>query len=183
MRIISGKAGRTAIKVPAQVTRPTTDFLRQAIFSILGETVIGTEVLDLFAGSGAIGLEALSRGAGSCTFVEQQRQACKIIEENLAKSRLEGGRVVSSEVLGFLKRDKGRYDLIFADPPYWKHYGDTDHIKELLEPAAPRLKPGGWLIAEAFSKYEPAVVDGLQLEERREYGSSSILLYAPASNS
>ena len=66
MRIISGKAGRTAIKVPAVVTRPTTDFLRQAIFSILGDAVNDTKVLDLFAGSGAIGLEALSRGATSC---------------------------------------------------------------------------------------------------------------------
>ena len=183
MRIISGKAGRTAIKVPPSVTRPTTDFLRQAIFSILGESVVGTTVLDLYAGSGAIGLEALSRGADRCTFVEAQRQACKVIEGNLAKSRLEGGQVVGSEVMSFLKRDRGQYDLIFADPPYWKHYGDDDHLKELLEPVAPRLKPDGWLIAEAFSKYEAPEADGLILKDRRAYGTSSILLYASASNS
>ena len=182
MRIISGKAGRTAIKVPALVTRPTTDFLRQAIFSILGEVVEEASVLDLFAGSGAIGLEALSRGAASCCFVEQQRQACSVIEQNLSKTKLGGGRVVCSEALKFLKRDQSTYDLIFADPPYWKHYGDTDHIRDLLEPTAPRLKPGGWLIAEASSNYEAPTVSGLTLEDRREYGSSSILLYAPDSN-
>jgi len=180
MRIISGKAGRTAIKVPAQVTRPTTDFLRQAIFSILGETVVDARILDLFAGSGAIGLEALSRGAAQCTFVEQHRQACTVIEQNLAKTRLEGGRVTNSEALAFLRRDNSQYDLIFADPPYWKHYGDADHIKDLLAPVAPRLKPDGWLIAEAASHYVAPEVDSLKLKDRREYGSSSILLYAPA---
>ena len=183
MRIISGKAGRTAIKVPAVVTRPTTDFLRQAIFSILGDAVNDTKVLDLFAGSGAIGLEALSRGATSCCFVEQQRQACSVIEQNLKKSRLEGGRVVCSEAIKFLKRDQGSYDLIFADPPYWKHYGDDDHIADLLEPVAPRLAEGGWLIAEASSNYEAPTPSGLKLEDRREYGSSSILLYARTENS
>lgn len=181
MRIISGKAGRTAIKVPAKVTRPTTDFLRQAIFSILGEAVHDKVVLDLYAGSGAIGLEALSRGAATCTFVEQQRQACSVIRQNLTKSRLEGGLVACSEALTFLKRDRAHYDLIFADPPYWKHDGDPDHIKELLEPATARLKRVGWLIAEASSNYQAPDVDGLILKDRREYGSSSILLYAPNS--
>ncbi|MDX1679524.1 MAG: 16S rRNA (guanine(966)-N(2))-methyltransferase RsmD [Akkermansiaceae bacterium] len=182
MRIISGSAGRTAIKVPATVTRPTTDFLRQAIFSILGEAVIDASVLDLYAGSGAIGLEALSRGASQCTFVESQRQACKIIEGNLVKSRLEGGRVTCSQALPFLRRDAAQYDLIFADPPYWKHYGDDDHILDLLEPVAPRLKPEGWLIAEAASRYKAPTPESLKLVDRREYGSSSILLYALASN-
>ena len=180
MRIISGKAGRTAIKVPATVTRPTTDFLRQAIFSILGEAVIDTKVLDLFAGSGAIGLEALSRGAASCCFVEQQRQACSVIEQNLKKSRLEGGRVVCSEALKFLKRDQASYDLIFADPPYWKHYGDDDHIADFLEPVVPRLADDGWLITEASSHYVAPEAEGLELKDRREYGSSSILLYGHA---
>jgi len=118
MRIIAGKAGRIAIKVPVAVTRPTTDFVRQAIFSILGERVDNARVLDLFAGSGAIGLEALSRGAASCVFVDEHRQASNVISENLAKSRLEGGRVVKAEVATHLKRDAAIYDLIFADPPY-----------------------------------------------------------------
>lgn len=179
MRIISGTAGRTAIKVPPLVTRPTTDFLRQAIFSILGEQVINATVLDLYAGSGAIGLEALSRGASRCLFVEQQRQACRVIESNLAKSKLTGGSVICAEVKRHLQREAGHFDLIFADPPYCKHYGDTDHLRQILELIAPRLQAEGWLVAEAASKYEAPGVSGLNLKDRREYGSSSILLYAP----
>ena len=87
MRIIAGKAGRTAIRVPAAVARPTTDFVRQAVFSILGERVDGARTLDLFAGSGALGLEALSRGAASCVFVDEHHQAIRTIGENLAKAR------------------------------------------------------------------------------------------------
>ena len=89
MRIIAGTAGRIAIKVPSAVARPTTDFVRQAIFSILGEKVENARVLDLFAGSGALGLEALSRGANTCTFVDEHRQAVNVINENLPKARLD----------------------------------------------------------------------------------------------
>ncbi|NJR43711.1 MAG: methyltransferase [Akkermansiaceae bacterium] len=86
MRIIAGKAGRIAIKVPAAVARPTTDFVRQALFSIINERVENARILDLFAGSGALGLEALSRGAKACTFVDEHRQATSVITENLTKS-------------------------------------------------------------------------------------------------
>ena len=108
MRIIAGTAGRLAIKVPKAVARPTTDFVRQAIFSILGPKVESATVLDLFAGSGAIGLEALSRGATSCVFVDEHRQAETVIRENLEKSRLQGGRVVRADVHAWLARDPGR---------------------------------------------------------------------------
>lgn len=180
MRIIAGKAGRLAIKVPGAVARPTTDYVRQAIFSILGEKVLDARVLDLFAGSGAIGLEALSRGSAACTFVEEHRQAIKVIGENLAKSKLEGGRVVKSEVMAFLKGDKGIYDLIFADPPYVKQYGDHDHVKQLLEKGEvqSRLAPDGWFILEVSSSYRTPEAPGWRLVDRREYGSSAILLYA-----
>jgi 16S rRNA (guanine(966)-N(2))-methyltransferase RsmD len=122
MRIIAGSAGRMAIKVPHDVARPTTDFVRQAMFSILGERIIDARMADLFAGSGALGLEALSRGACSCVFVDESHQATKVIRQNLETTRLSGGRVIQSEVLSFLKKDQQRYDLIFADPPYrvWK---------------------------------------------------------------
>lgn len=181
MRIIAGKAGRLAIKVPSAVARPTTDFVRQAMFSILGEKVEDARVLDLFAGSGAIGLEALSRGAAACTFVDEHRMAVKIIGENLEKSRLTGGQVVRTEALAFLKRDLGRYDLIFADPPYCKHPGDKDHILSLLESGllAPRLTDGGWFIAEISASQKSPEADGWTLEDRREYGGCAILLYAP----
>jgi len=180
MRIIAGKAGRIAIKVPATVARPTTDFVRQAIFSILSERVENARVLDLFAGSGAIGLEALSRGAASCVFIDEHRQACNVIAENLAKSRLDGGRVVKAEVAIHLKRDAATYDLIFADPPYWKHYGDKDHIGVLLKSGllAPRLAPEGWVVAEVSSIQTSPVAEGFNLIDRREYGGSAILLYS-----
>ena len=180
MRIIAGKAGRIAIKVPPAVARPTTDFVRQAIFSILGERVENARVLDLFAGSGALGLEALSRGAAACTFVDEHRQAVKVITENLAKARLDGGHAVKSEVAAFLKRDPATYDLIFADPPYWKYHGDKDHVTDLLKSRLlpPRLASGGWLVAEVSSHQKSPEAEDFTLVERREYGSSAILLYS-----
>jgi 16S rRNA (guanine966-N2)-methyltransferase len=182
VRIIAGKAGRLAIKVPKAVTRPTTDFVRQAIFSILGERVEGAVTLDLFAGSGAIGLEALSRGAASCVFIDEHRQAEIVIRENLAKAQLEGGRIVKADAHLWLVRDTGCYDLIFADPPYAKYPGDRDHLKELMLEShlRERLADGGILIAECAASTHTPVAAGWQLVDRREYGSSAILLYAAA---
>jgi len=181
MRIIAGKAGRLAIKVPSAVARPTTDFVRQAIFSILGERVNCARVLDLFAGSGALGLEALSRGATSCLFVDEHRQAAQVIAENLAKSRLQGGRVLRAEVGAFIRRDTATYDLIFADPPYVKHPGDADPINALLvgDLLRARLAADGWFIAEVGAHQPNPLADGWSLVDRREYGGSAILLYAP----
>lgn len=180
MRIIAGTAGRIAIKVPSAVARPTTDFVRQAVFSILGEKVVDARVLDLFAGSGALGLEALSRGARSCTFVDEHRQAVSVIGENLAKANLAGGHAVRAEVVSFLKRDAGTYDLIFADPPYWKYHGDKDHVTDLLKSglAQPRLADGGWLVVEISSHQKSPEAPDFPLVARREYGSSAILIYS-----
>lgn len=180
MRIIAGKAGRLAIKVPKAVARPTTDFVRQAMFSILGPRVMDAGVLDLFAGSGAIGLEALSRGAASCVFVDEHRQAETVLRENLEKARLEGGRIVRADVHAWVARDGGRYDLIFADPPYAKRPGDRDHLAELMaKPAlAERLAEGGLLVVECASSAPGPEAAGWRRVDRREYGGSAILLYA-----
>lgn len=182
MRIIAGTAGRLAIKVPKAVARPTTDFVRQAVFSILGPRVEDASVLDLFAGSGAIGLEALSRGAATCVFVDEHRQAESVIRENLEKSKLQGGRVVRADVHAWVARDTGSYDLIFADPPYAKDPGDRDHVKELMAKPAlrERLAAGGYFIAECPASSRSPAADGWSLEDRREYGGSAILLYAAA---
>jgi 16S rRNA (guanine966-N2)-methyltransferase len=179
MRIIAGKAGRIAIKVPPAVARPTTDFVRQAVFSILGESVENARALDLYAGSGAIGLEALSRGAASCVFVDEHRQACAVITENLAKAKLDDGRALKADVLSFLKRDAANYDLIFADPPYWKHHGDKDHVGALLKSGllVPRLAPGGRFIVEISANQASPASEELKLTDRREYGGSAILFY------
>ena len=182
MRIIAGKAGRVAIKVPAAVARPSTDFVRQALFSILGEMVHDALVLDLFAGSGALGLEALSRGAASCTFVDEHRQACAVIRENLDKARLDGGRIVRSDVPAFLQRDSGKYHLIFADPPYRKSGGDKDHIGGILERdlIAPRLVSGGLFLAEMPAQQSSPDGGSLEIIDRREYGSSAVAIYQAA---
>lgn len=180
VRIIAGKAGRIAIRVPKGVSRPTTDFVRQALFSVLGSRVEGAKVLDLFAGSGAVGLEALSRGAGSCVFVDEHRASEKVIRENLAKSRLEGGRVVRADVHGWIARDVGRYDLLFADPPYHRSVLDRDHLGELFAKGglASRLADDGLLVVEQSTEEVAREGEGLRLLDRREYGGSAILLYA-----
>ncbi len=182
MRIIAGTAGRRAIRVPSHVTRPTTDFVRQAVFSILGETVCGARVLDLFAGSGALGLEALSRGAESCVFVDNHRQAADTISRNLESTGLKGGRVLREDAGAFLSRDRCQYDLVFADPPYRKHTGDPDPLAGLLAGSAlaARLAPGGWFVAETASSHPSPAAPGWDLRDRREYGGSAVLLYARA---
>lgn len=181
MRIIAGTAGRMAIKVPHDVARPTTDFVRQAMFSILGERVVDARVADLFAGSGALGLEALSRGAQSCVFVDQHPQALKAIRDNLAHAKLHGGRVVSSDVLAFLKKDTQRYDLVFADPPYAKHPLDPEFIGKILASGhlLPRLAEDGLFYAEVAKLTDSPTHPDWQLIDRRHYGSSAILLYQP----
>jgi len=182
VRIIAGKAGRMSIQVPASVTRPTTDFVRQALFSILSEQIEDARVLDLFAGSGALGLEALSRGAASCVFVEQHRQAANVISNNLEKTKLTGGRVAMITVDAFLKRDAGTYDIILADPPYWKHHGDADEIAKLLTAGliGSRLADSGWFVAETSSAYRPVETTEMRLTDRRTYGSSALLFFQKA---
>ncbi|HBE23372.1 MAG TPA: 16S rRNA (guanine(966)-N(2))-methyltransferase RsmD [Verrucomicrobiales bacterium] len=181
MRIIAGSAGRMAIKVPHAVARPTTDFVRQAMFSILGERIIGARVADLFAGSGALGLEALSRGASSCTFVDESHQSVKVIRQNCITTRLQGHRIIHAEVLSFLKKDTQRYDLIFADPPYAKHPLDTENIGKILnsELLLPRLADDGIFYAEVAKSTNSPEHSQWNLIDRRHYGSSAILLYQP----
>ncbi len=179
MRIIAGSAGRKTIKVPGAVARPTTDFVRQAMFSILGESVIDAPVADLFSGSGALGLEALSRGASSCVFVDDSHQATKIIRDNLVTTGLTGGRIVLSDVLTFLKRDIGSYGLIFADPPYAKSPLDTEWIGKILNSGflEPRLSDNGIFYSEISRTTATPDAPAWKLIDRRNYGSSSILLY------
>src|SRR6185436_4651777 len=119
MRVIAGSAGGLPLMVPKKGVRPTMDRVKAAIFSSLGEVVIGATVLDLFAGSGALGIEALSRGAASAIFVDEDRQSVAAIEKNLAKTKLKG-QLRKENVFDFLKRSGGlkTFGIIFADPPY-----------------------------------------------------------------
>ncbi len=138
MRVIAGSAGGIPLKVPQGDTRPTTDRVREALFSALGDVVEGARVLDLFAGSGALGIEALSRGAASALFVEGNRAAADILRGNLTKTRLGGGSVRQMDVfraLDDLVRDGQVFDLVFSDPPYTRLPDGRDFAKELLESA------------------------------------------------
>ena len=120
MRVISGKARGVLLKTPdGMATRPTSDRVKEAMFSILQFDLPGAKVLDLFGGTGQLGIEALSRGAKSCVFVDEREDACRLIQENLKRTKLfEQGRVVRGDYQQFLKRSGENFDIILLDPPY-----------------------------------------------------------------
>ncbi len=120
MRVITGKARGVALKTPEGLnTRPTADRVKEALFSILQFDLPGAVVLDLFGGTGQLGIEALSRGAKEAVFVDHDAKACALIQENLRRTRLESqGKVVRSDYLTFLKTTRQRFDIILLDPPY-----------------------------------------------------------------
>ncbi len=177
MRVIAGIAGGLPLAPPPRTTRPTMDKVRAAIFSSLGDAVLDTRVLDLFAGSGALGIEALSRGAASATFVDSDQAACAIIRQNLTRTRLTG-TIQTAEAARFLARAAalGPFDLIFADPPYKKTPTDRDFAAELLaDPTLPTLlAPGGTFILETASNQPLTVAPPWQSIRAKTYGESAI---------
>jgi 16S rRNA (guanine966-N2)-methyltransferase len=180
MRVIAGTAKGTRLKVPPRLTRPSTDRLREALFSILAARLDGSVVLDLFAGSGALGIEALSRGAARARFVDSSWKAASVIRENLLKARLPAeGAVSQGDVFDLLGTLRGPFDLIFADPPY-AGTAERDLASRLLEePHLPGLlSDGGLLILEVEAGREPPQSPLWELGNRRAYGGSAILFYA-----
>jgi 16S rRNA (guanine966-N2)-methyltransferase len=171
VRIISGSRKGHTIQAPVgRGTRPTSDRVRESIFNILGPVDDAT-VLDLYAGSGAMGLEALSRGAASAVFVERDPDAIRAIERNLDKLRLRG-TVLRQDAIAVLAGEKRKYDLVFVDPPY-EMYAD-------LEPQLARYLPSvvaedGVVVVETDARVEP----DLPLEQRasRKYGSVRVTVY------
>jgi len=118
MRVITGTAkGRKLKELTSADIRPTTDMVKEAIFSIVQFDIEGRRVLDMFAGTGQLGIEALSRGAASCVFIDQSRDAVKLIRENIIHCKLDGGEVVQADAMSYLARADS-FDLIFIDPPY-----------------------------------------------------------------
>ena len=180
MRIIAGIAGRRNFRVPRGVVRPTTDRTREAMFSMLASYIPGAKVLDLFSGSGALGLESLSRGATSCVFVDESRDATNTIRMNLKSLRLNGGKVVQGDVIKIIgKVSLSKYDVIFADPPYWKTSGDRDFVKEMFEcdNFAELLMEDGILIIEADERAEINCGDKWEQIDRRKYGGCAIYFF------
>lgn len=166
--------------MPSSVARPSTDRLREALFSILGGRVISARVLDLFAGSGALGLECLSRGAVSCDFIDESRESFAVVRKNLKSLQLECGKVMHQDVFRFLNGVAAKsYDLVFADPPYFKNAGDTDFVAELLNheklPAA--MADDALLVLEDPPSNQRGDINGWQLLDQRRYGGCGILFY------
>lgn len=173
MRIIAGERRGARITAPkGDTTRPTSDRVREAAYNLIG-SVDAAAVLDLFAGSGAMGLEALSRGARRCVFVESDRAACRVINDNLEKLRFAGALVRQKDAFQALREERGRtYDLIIVDPPYgtW-----SDLEPRLAEALPPLLAPDGLLVVETSSRVEPELP--LELVTSRRYGSARITLF------
>ena len=152
MRVIAGSAGGVRLAVPKRGVRPTMDRVKAAIFSSLGDAIIGARVLDLFAGSGALGIEALSRGAASAIFVEDDRQSAEAIEKNLAKTKLKG-RVRHQDVFDFLRHtiERGRDFKSFLRIRLMKKpTRDESHTEKLLnnESLPQLLEPNGIFVLE-----------------------------------
>ncbi len=178
MRIIAGSAKGILLKKPASLTRPTMDRVRAAIFSILGDRLPYTTVLDLFAGTGAMGIEALSRGAAEATFVDHNTCSIEIIKKNLLTTRLYG-EVQKIDVFSYLQRIGGafHFDLIFADPPYADHGGNNLAASLLSSPfLLAAMAPEALLILECHKNQSLVPSSFLRIIVDRIYGSTRILM-------
>jgi 16S rRNA (guanine(966)-N(2))-methyltransferase RsmD len=177
MRVVGGTlGGRRLIAPRGQATRPTSDRVREALFSILGDRVQGARVLDLFAGSGALGIEALSRGAAEATFVDSAAPAIAALRANLEALGLTA-EVLRRDALVFLKataRTPRQYDLVFLDPPY----ADAERLGARLGDTLPvLLAPGGCVVSES-DRRAPLNLPPLEAHDERRYGDTLIRLHA-----
>lgn len=160
---------------PGQTTRPMTDRMREALFSSIAVLVPESVVLDLYAGTGSMGLEALSRGAATVTFVEQDRSALKALRTNIEAVGL-GGNVVAGDVDGFLRRAFGSFDLVFVDPPYAV---TLPSLVETLTKVSPLLAQNGLVVVHRRrGEQPPELIDDLALIEQRRYGGAELWRYA-----
>jgi 16S rRNA (guanine966-N2)-methyltransferase len=180
-RIIGGFAGSLLLSVPASGTRPTSDRVREAIFSALQarDVVAGARVLDLFAGSGALGLEAASRGAASVVLVDSGARAVDACRKNAAhilKSAPKGtavsADVSSSPAFAYVNHARQFWDLVFIDPPYDL---ENSEVESTLGALVPRLAPYAIVVLERASRMpEPTLPDGLVLDRRKHYGDTTL---------
>ena len=174
VRLISGHyGGRFIATPPGDSTHPMSERARSAIFNMLGSKIIDAEVLDAFAGSGAVGLEALSRGASHATFIEKHRVASKIISENIDLLGVGGSsKVIATSVNNWLETaDSPKFDIIFADPPY--HNEQLSTVKKLLG----LLKVGGSMILSNSGRGGILEETGIVVVDNRSYSNAYITLY------
>ncbi len=182
-RVIAGTARGVRLAAPGPGTRPLTDRVKQTLFGILEPEVADALVLDLFAGSGAGGIEALSRGAASAVFVDKDAGAARVIAENLRRARLEGaGRVVRRDAVAWLADAAratpglaaGQFDIVLVDPPY----ADTAVLERVLEQVGPVVREGGAVVAKHFWRDAPPGRIGLLASVReRRFGETALTFY------
>ena len=180
MRVITGKARGIQLKTPeGMTTRPTTDRVKEAMFSIIHFDIPGASVLDLFGGTGQLGIEALSRGATSAVFVDAGEPACRLIRENLKRSKLEGhGRVVRSDYLDYLRRCREQFDIILLDPPYAEVFLENA-LKCITE--IDILRAGGIIVTERpLEKDLPWEFPGYDRSKDYKYGKTLLTIYRKA---
>ncbi len=177
MRVIAGTARGVPLRAPGERdTRPVTDRVKETLFGILGDRIPGARVLDLYAGSGALGIEALSRGAEHATFVERGRQALDAIRHNLARTGLDGrASIRARDVMRFLSdaAAEPRFDLVFLDPPYSERA-----ILAPLERVVPLLSPQADVVVKHFWRTEVPVPPGLARWRERRFGETALTFLA-----
>ncbi len=177
MRVITGKARGVQLKTPdGMLTRPTTDRVKEALFSIIQFEVPSARVLDLFGGTGQLGIEALSRGAKSAVFVDAREDACRLIRENLKRTRLEQeGRVVRSDYLDYLKRCREQFDIILLDPPYAEVFLENS-LKQITE--IDILQSNGIIVTERPIEKELLwEFEGYTRSKDYKYGKTLLTIY------
>lgn len=177
MRVITGKARGVLLKTPeGMATRPTADRVKEALFSIIQFDLPGAVVLDLFAGTGQLGIEALSRGAKRGVFIDKSEDACKIVRENLRRTKFEqDATVIRADHLEYLRRCKESFDIIFLDPPYAEVFLE-DSLKMITE--IDILRYGGIIVAERpLGKEIPCDLPGVIRSKDYKYGKTVLTIY------
>lgn len=177
MRVITGKARGVQLKTPdGMTTRPTTDRVKEALFSIIQFDIPTARVLDLFGGTGQLGIEALSRGAASAVFVDAGEPACRLIRENLKRTKLESdAKVIRADYLDYLKRCREKFDIIFLDPPYAEVFLENA-LKSITE--IDILQSGGIIVTERpVGKELPWDFEGFTRSKDYKYGNTVLAIY------
>lgn len=178
MRVISGSAKGIQLKaVPGSGTRPITDRVKEALFNILGAQIVGARVLDLFAGTGGVGIEALSRGAEHAVFVEKHGKAVATIRTNLDRTRLKRSTtLVKADVFKYLSGKPQSFDLVYIAPPQYQGLWSRTLLS--LDANVNWLQPDGLAIAQIFPKeLQSLALTNLELTEQRRYGSTLLCFF------
>lgn len=179
MRVIAGSwRGRRLVAPAGDVTRPVSDRVKESLFSSLGSHVVDAAVLDLFAGAGSFGIEALSRGAHAAVFVEKDAKALRSLDSNLSSLGI-GAEVVRRPVEVYLKAVSGPFDLVFCDPPWLL---DTPSLTAILEQLAPNLAPNAVLVITRRSSDSVPDPAGYQIADERRIGDTKIVRYTKGAN-